>query len=96
MSSPIVSELTSEAIYREVMKKQAPAPAHDCRPDTCSPMCMTARVCLRSHFQACVQALVAAAGQAGLVVTVEQVPERPLAMGNYRSVVSVRPARGRS
>jgi len=30
----------------------------------------------------------------GVVVTVEQRPCKPLAMGNYSCVVSVRPARG--
>lgn len=32
----------------------------------------------------------------GFVLTVEQVPLQPLAMGNYETVVSVRPARNRS
>lgn len=38
-------------------------------------------------------ALVAQARECGLVLTVEIVPDKPLAMGNYHEVVSVRPAR---
>jgi hypothetical protein len=38
--------------------------------------------------------MVEAADRLGLVVTVSQVPRAPLAMGNYDTVVSVRPARG--
>lgn len=38
--------------------------------------------------------LVAACRAAGLVLTVEQVPLKPLAMGHYRTVCSVRQARG--
>ena len=34
-----------------------------------------------------------AADQRGLVLTIEQEPVAPLAMGNYRTVVSVRPKR---
>jgi hypothetical protein len=33
------------------------------------------------------------AAHVGLVVTVEQQPLKPLAMGNYKTVVNVRPAR---
>lgn len=40
--------------------------------------------------------LVEAARLAGMVITVEQVPLQPLAMGHYKSVVSVRAARNRS
>ena len=42
------------------------------------------------------QELVAYAERMGVVLTVEQVPLQPLAMGNYRTEVSVRPARDRS
>lgn len=40
--------------------------------------------------------LVDSARQAGYVLTIEQRPLQPLAMGNYETVVGVRPARGRS
>lgn len=45
------------------------------------------------QLQAMAEDLVALAQQAGLVLTVEQVSQQPLAMGNYTTVVSVRPAR---
>lgn len=38
--------------------------------------------------------LVAAAERTGLVITIEQRPLQPLAMGHHETVVSVRPARG--
>ncbi len=41
------------------------------------------------------RSLVADAAAAGVVLTIEQVSRMPLAMGNYDSVVSVRPARGK-
>jgi hypothetical protein len=84
MSGPQILQqpLTSVDVYKAIMRQQAPAqevaPA-PCEPDRCSPQCMTARVCLRRHFQACIQHLVGAAAQAGLVVTVAD------------SAVSVRP-----
>lgn len=40
--------------------------------------------------------LVELATDAGVVVTIEQISLKPLAMGNYKTVVSVRPARGES
>lgn len=40
--------------------------------------------------------LVAVAERAGLVVTIEQTPLRPLAMGHYAHTVSVRRARSRA
>ena len=46
------------------------------------------------QLRAVVCELVQAATLAGMVITVEQVPLRPLAMGHYKSVVTVRPARG--
>lgn len=42
------------------------------------------------------KALVSVAKQRGLVLTIEQRPLQPLAMGNYETVVDVRPARVRS
>lgn len=39
--------------------------------------------------------LVERAERLGLVLTIEQRPLQPLAMGNYEAVVSVRPARSR-
>jgi hypothetical protein len=39
------------------------------------------------------QRLIAEAERLGLVLTIEQVPLKPLAMGHYESVVSVMPAR---
>lgn len=36
------------------------------------------------------------AEQCGLVIRVEQVPKRPLAMGHYETVYDVRPAASRS
>lgn len=41
-----------------------------------------------------VENIVADAAAEGLVLTVEQVPLQPLAMGHYQTVVSVRRARG--
>lgn len=41
-------------------------------------------------------ALVAEAARFGLVLTIEQVPLQPLAMGHYETRVSVRPARGKA
>ncbi|KRC36278.1 hypothetical protein [Acidovorax sp. Root219] len=41
-------------------------------------------------------ALVAEAGQAGLVVTIETTPQQPLAMGNYKMALNVRDKRGAS
>lgn len=38
--------------------------------------------------------LISEAARLGLVLTIEQVPRKPLAMGHYDSVVSVRPALG--
>lgn len=46
------------------------------------------------HYQAQVERLVDDMAAAGLVLTVEQQPLHPLAMGHYRTVVSVRRARG--
>lgn len=40
--------------------------------------------------------LLRVAEQAGQVVTIEQVPLQPLAMGHYETVVHVRPARGKA
>lgn len=48
------------------------------------------------QLQAMAEDLVALAQQAGLVLTVDQVSQHPPAMGNYKTVVSVRPARGKS
>ncbi len=42
------------------------------------------------------RALVQSAEAAGLVLTVEQVNQQPPRMGNYKTVASVRPARGKS
>lgn len=42
------------------------------------------------------QRLVERAERLGLVLTIEQRPLQPLAMGNYESVVSVRPARSKA
>lgn len=42
------------------------------------------------HF---IEEAVKAAEQAGVVVTVMQVPQEPLGMGNYITAVSVRPCR---
>ena len=41
------------------------------------------------------QRLVQEAERLGVVLTVEQVPLQPLAMGNYETVVGVRPARSK-
>lgn len=42
------------------------------------------------HF---IEEAVKAAEEAGIVVTVLQVPQKPLGMGNYVTAVSVRPCR---
>lgn len=44
-------------------------------------------------YQVAAEALVASAAKDGYVITIEQVPQKPLAMGNYRTEVSVRRAR---
>lgn len=43
---------------------------------------------------AAAQALIAEAQRLGLVVTIEQRPLQPLAMGHHETVATVRPARG--
>lgn len=48
------------------------------------------------QIQALAQALVGLAERLGFVLTVEQVNLQPPAMGNFKTVVSVRPARGKS
>lgn len=50
----------------------------------------------QEYFQRLAQDVVDAASNQGFVITVEQVPLYPLAMGHYQSKVSVRPARKRS
>ena len=47
-----------------------------------------------ARIQAQAEALVAEAARLGVVLTIEQQPLQPLAMGNYTTVVSVRRARG--
>ncbi len=42
------------------------------------------------------QRLVQEAERLGVVLTIEQVPLQPLAMGNYKSIVGVRPARSKA
>ena len=49
---------------------------------------------MQHDYKARAEQLVAEAQRAGLVITVEQRPLQPLAMGHYETVVSVRPARG--
>lgn len=49
-----------------------------------------------AQLQRLAKALVQLAEAAGLVLTVEQVSQQPPRMGNYKTVVSVRPARGKS
>lgn len=44
----------------------------------------------------CFNLLVEYAERDGFIVTVEQIPEAPLAMGNYKSMVTVRPKRTRA
>lgn len=46
------------------------------------------------ELQAQAEALAARAGELGFVLTIEQVSYPPLAMGRYRDVIAVRPARG--
>lgn len=47
-----------------------------------------------AYFQQAAQSLVAQAARFGVVVTIEQRPLLPLAMGHHETVVSTRPARG--
>lgn len=49
-----------------------------------------------SGIQALAELLVMRAAEQGLVLTIEQTPLHPLAMGNYATQVSVRPARGKA
>lgn len=44
--------------------------------------------------QRAAEALIAEAQRLGLVVTIEQRPLQPLAMGHHETVATVRPARG--
>lgn len=44
--------------------------------------------------QRAAEALIAEAARLGLVVTIEQRPLQPLAMGHHETVATVRPARG--
>lgn len=44
--------------------------------------------------QRAAEALIAEAKRLGLVVTIEQRPLQPLAMGHHETVATVRPARG--
>jgi hypothetical protein len=60
-------------------------------PEIGSPRGVSDSTCV---FTSRAAAMVEAADRLGLVVTVSQVPRAPLAMGNYDTVVSVRPARG--
>lgn len=53
----------------------------------------TAALATAEDLLAAARALVARAGELGLVLTVEQRPLLPLAMGHYETVVSVREAR---
>lgn len=53
-----------------------------------------ARAATQAQTQRAVEDLVKHLDAAGLVLTVEQVPELPLAMGNYRTRVAVRIKRG--
>ena len=50
----------------------------------------------KERIKSMAEALVQLAAQAGIVLTIEQVSQKPLAMGHYKTVVSVRPARGKS
>ena len=56
-------------------------------------VCNTAALVNESDIKAAADALVLRAAALGLVLTVEQVPLLPLAMGNHRTTVSVRCAR---
>lgn len=51
------------------------------------------RAFTETPVEALAHELVAEAERRGVVVTIEQVPLQPFAMGHYRSVVSTRPAR---
>lgn len=51
------------------------------------------RSVLHYFYEQKLRALVADMRLAGYVATIELVPEQPLAMGNYRMVVDVRPGR---
>ncbi len=72
-----------------------------CHVDRCPHGCTSDSGCQRhawrllapAYFRAEVERIVADMARDGLVLTVEQQPLQPLAMGNYRTVVSVRPAR---
>jgi hypothetical protein len=46
---------------------------------------------IQREVESCARDLVIAANKLGLVVTISQRPFPPLAMGNYESVVEVRP-----
>jgi len=46
-----------------------------------------------AYYQQAAEQLVAKMARDGLVLTIEQRPLQPLSMGNYGTVVAVRPAR---
>lgn len=48
---------------------------------------------VQEHIQALAENLVKLADHFGFVVTIEQVPKQPLAMGNYTSIASIRKTR---
>lgn len=45
------------------------------------------------HIRLHAESVLKVAAELGVVLTIEQRPRQPLAMGNYEHVVSVRPAR---
>lgn len=49
---------------------------------------------LPAEIQVAAETLIARAKASGVVLTVEQIPQLPLAMGHHLTVASVRPARG--
>lgn len=73
-----------------------------CHVDTCLRGCTRESGCrghawrqlAPAHYRLSLETLVRQAARDGLILTVEQRPLQPLAMGNYETVVSVRPARG--
>lgn len=67
------------------------APDRASCPRGCSDECTQAR-----EVRVLAGRLVQLAEFGGQVLTIEQIPLQPLAMGNYETVVHVRPARGKA
>lgn len=81
-------KMMTEAEYNDLMVARQERDAYE--------MVMAQKLCGTDQLKTFVELIVSAAAKAGVVLTVEQRPLTPLAMGHHETVVSVRPARMRS